>query len=267
MAIHLTQFLPAVMSGVLVGFLLGLVGGGGSILALPLMIYVVGVLDVHRAIGTAALAVALSALTNLLFYMRIRAVAWRCAGTFGAAGLLGAVLGSTFSKHIDGRPLLILFSFLMMAVGLLMIRNRASPGLPAGPLNRGNFVRLAILGLATGCVSGFFGIGGGFMIVPCLIFCTGMPILNAVGSSLVVVALFGLSAAVNYAASGWVDGAIALAFMIGSVGGGYVGRRGAFVLAGKDGLLHVAFALVIFAVAACILVHAVWPGLTLPVRP
>jgi uncharacterized membrane protein YfcA len=262
MAMHITQFLPAVMCGALVGLLLGLTGGGGSVLALPLLIYVVGVSDVHRAIGTAALAVALSALTNLFFYMRMRAVAWRCAATYGALGVLGAALGSTISKEVNGRPLLIMFSFLMMAVAFMMARNRALPDAEIVKLNRGTFAWLMILGLATGFISGFFGIGGGFMILPGLIFCTGMPILTAVGSSLVVVALFGLSAAINYAASGWVDFNIALVFMLGSLAGGYMGRKGARSLAERNGLLHVVFALILFAVAIYILVRAVSQGFT-----
>ena len=88
----------AIFSGSIVGFVLGLIGGGGSILAVPLLVYVVGVSSPHVAIGTSAVAVALSALANLWGHARAGHVKWRCALVFAAAGSAGAVLGSTFGK-------------------------------------------------------------------------------------------------------------------------------------------------------------------------
>src|SRR5471030_3477700 len=117
-------------SGVLVGFSLGLVGGGGSILAVPLMVYVVGVPDPHVAIGTSALAVAANAAVNLSNHSRGGTVVWSCALMFAAAGIIGAFVGSIFGKMIDGQKLLTLFGLLMLVIAMLMLKARSRIGLP-----------------------------------------------------------------------------------------------------------------------------------------
>src|SRR5580698_10029835 len=109
-----TQSLLRLASGVLVGFSLGLVGGGGSILSVPLMIYLVGVTNVHVAIGTTAFAVAVNAAATLVSHARMGTVIWSCATTFALAGMIGAYGGSSLSKMVDGQKLLVLFAFLML---------------------------------------------------------------------------------------------------------------------------------------------------------
>jgi uncharacterized membrane protein YfcA len=109
--------LPAIASGSIVGFVLGLVGGGGSILAVPLLVYVVGVPSPHIAIGTSAIAVALSAAANLAGHTRARTVKWPCAFTFAIAGMIGAAAGAQLGKMVDGMRLLALFGGLMIVVG------------------------------------------------------------------------------------------------------------------------------------------------------
>src|SRR3954470_24370383 len=106
-------------SGMLVGFSLGLVGGGGSILAVPLMVYVVGVSDAHVAIGTSAAAVAANAAMNLSSHARGGTVRWSCALVFAAAGIAGAFAGSVAGKMMDGQKLLALFALLMLAIAVL----------------------------------------------------------------------------------------------------------------------------------------------------
>ncbi len=103
-------------SGALVGFSLGLVGGGGSILAVPLMVYVVGVPEPHVAIGTSAIAVAANAAINLSNHARGGTVVWSCALTFAAAGIVGAFAGSILGKMMDGQKLLALFALLMLVI-------------------------------------------------------------------------------------------------------------------------------------------------------
>jgi uncharacterized membrane protein YfcA len=245
-----------VASGLLVGFSLGLVGGGGSILAVPLMIYVVGVPNAHMAIGTSALAVAVNAAANLLQHARKGTVKWHCASVFAAAGVVGAFAGSSLSKIVDGRKLLVLFAILMLIVGALMLARRSKPGNDAVQLSRENAPKLLALGLSTGALSGFFGIGGGFLIVPGLMLATGMPILNAVGSSLLAVAAFGATAAGNYALSGLVDWWLAALFIGGGVIGGIAGAALAGTLGRTRGRLNVAFACVIVAVAIYMLVRS-----------
>jgi uncharacterized membrane protein YfcA len=156
-------------------------------------------------------------------------------------------------KAFDGGRLLFLFAIVMVIVGVLMLRGRAAGGNPAVVLGRENAPKLVALGAGAGLFSGFFGIGGGFLIVPGLIAATGMPMINAVGSSLVAVAAFGLATAINYAVSGLVDWPLALAFIAGGVGGGFLGARLAKRLSARRGSLTTVFSGLIFAVAAYLL--------------
>lgn len=249
MSLTLIQYGLGAGAGSLVGFSLGLVGGGGSILAVPLMVYLVGVREPHMAIGTSALAVAANAALNLLDHARQGAVKWRIASLFALAGVIGALAGSTLGKAVDGQKLLALFAVLMLIVGGLMLRSRSAAGDPEARLTRANAPRVAGAGVATGVLSGFFGIGGGFLIVPGLMATTRMPIYQAVGSSLVGVAAFGLTTALNYAVSGWIDWALAGAFLVGGGLGGLAGARLARRLSGRKGVLNTVFATLIFVVA------------------
>jgi len=236
-------------SGSLVGFSLGLVGGGGSILAVPLMVYVVGVPDAHVAIGTSAIAVAANAAFNLSNHARGGTVRWSCALTFAAAGIVGAFIGSIFGKMLDGQKLLALFALIMLVIALLMLKSRSKVGLPDVRISWANMPAIVGLGLATGTLSGFFGIGGGFLIVPALMLATGMAIMNAVSSSLVAVTAFGLTTAASYAWSGLVSWPLAGLFIAGGIVGGLLGTRSAKGLAAKRGALNIVFAAVIIAVA------------------
>jgi uncharacterized protein len=249
------QSLLTLLCGSLVGFSLGLIGGGGSILAVPLLLYVVGVRDPHVAIGTSAFAVGINAAVNLIGHWRRGNVKWPCAAAYAAAGVLGAVAGSTLGKAVAGEKLLFLFSFVMVAVAIAMLRPRASGGDPAVRLNPAIAARLLSVGFVTGAISGFFGIGGGFLIVPGIMLGSGMPILNAIGSSLFSVAAFGLSTAANYAVAGLVDWGVALTFVIGGALGGLVGIGVATRLAVHRRLLSVIFAGVVLAVAIFMLVR------------
>lgn len=244
----------AVLSGAAVGFSLGVIGGGGSILAVPLLLYVVNVKDPHVAIGTSALAVSINAFVNLAGHWRAGTVHWPSAILFGLVGVIGAVAGSSAGKAVDGQKLLALFAIVMIAAGIAMLRPRSTGHWRVGALDRARALRLATFGGATGFASGFFGIGGGFLIVPGLVLATGMPILNAVGSSLFSVAIFGLATAANYALSGFVAWTLAAEFIAGGIAGGWVGTKAAVKLAPKKRVLSTLFAAVIFTVAAYILV-------------
>ncbi|WP_210160652.1 sulfite exporter TauE/SafE family protein [Ancylobacter novellus] len=240
-------------AGVLVGFTLGLVGGGGSILAVPLMVYLVGVGNPHVAIGTSAFAVAINAAVGLFNHARTGTVKWRCGGMYAAAGVVGAFAGSSLGKMVGGEKLLFLFALLMLAIGVLMLRGRGNPGEPGAECTREKAPKVLGFGLGTGAFSGFFGIGGGFLIVPGLIGSTGMPILNAVGTSLVAVTAFGLTTAINYAFSGLVNWPLAFVFIIGGALGSVGGMKLAHHLAGRTGRLSTIFAGLIFVVATYML--------------
>ncbi len=252
-ALDATQYLLGGLSGVLVGFVLGLVGGGGSILAVPLIVYLVGVKSPHIAIGTSAMAVAVNAATGLIGHARAHTVKWRCAAIYAGAGVIGAFFGSSLGKAFDGQRLLFLFALVMVAVGILMLRGRRQAGDPDVQLTRENAPAIMGFGLGTGLFSGFFGIGGGFLIVPGLVAATGMPMLNAVGSSLVAVAAFGMTTALNYALSGLVDWPLAGVFILGGLVGGLGGSGAARRLSARKGMLTNVFAALIFIVAGYML--------------
>lgn len=258
------QYLLGAGSGALVGFTLGLVGGGGSILAVPLMVYLVGVPSAHVAIGTSALAVAVNAATGLLNHARAHNVKWRCGGIYAAAGIFGALAGSTIGKHIDGERLLFLFALLMLLVAALMFKERANVGNPGVECTREKAPKVVGYGFGSGLFSGFFGIGGGFLIVPGLVASTGMPIITAVGTSLVAVTAFGMTTAANYAFSHLIDWPLAAVFIGGGVVGSFAGTHAAGKLSGKTGRLTVIFATLVLVVALYMLYRSVGAWLAQP---
>ena len=236
-------------AGAVVGFVLGLVGGGGSILAVPLMVYAIGVRNPHVAIGTSALAVAVNAIINLRAHARADNVKWRCGGMYASAGVVGALIGSSLGKAFNGQKLLLLFALVMIVVGVLMLRGRGNPGDPGVECTIEKAPKVLGYGLLTGLFSGFFGIGGGFLIVPGLVGSTGMPIVKAIGTSLVAVAAFGFTTALNYTLSGFVDYPLAATFLFGGALGGLAGARLGKTLASRGDRLTTIFANMIFAVA------------------
>ena len=246
------QYLLGALSGLAVGFSLGLVGGGGSILAVPLMVYLVGVPNAHLAIGTSAFAVAANAATGLFHHARAQTVKWGCGIIYSGAGVAGALAGSTLGKAYDGQKLLFLFALVMIAVGFAMLQKRKDAGTASAECNRKNLPKVAGYALATGTFSGFFGIGGGFLIVPGLVASTQMPMINAVGTSLVAVTAFGLTTAINYGASGLIDWTLAAVFVAGGIVGGHAGAKLARSLS-ATGMLRAVFAGVIFLVATYML--------------
>ncbi|MBS0246644.1 MAG: sulfite exporter TauE/SafE family protein [Proteobacteria bacterium] len=254
------QHLLAIASGSLVGFTLGLIGGGGSILAVPLLVYVVGVSSPHVAIGTSAVAVAASAALNLAGHARARTVKWGCALVFAASGMAGAALGAHVGKLVDGARLLALFGGLMVVIGVLMLRPRKSGGNPEVKLTSESSPALLPWlvggGLVVGALSGFFGIGGGFLIVPGLIGATAMPLINAIGSSLVSVTAFGATTAASYAWSGLVDWPLALLFIGGGAVGGLIGTRLARHLSGHKHALTRIFSGIVIVVGLYVIARS-----------
>lgn len=242
----------ALAAGAFIGVILGLVGGGGSIIAVPLLVYLVGVSSPHAAIGTAAVAVALNALAGLAGHARAGTVKWPCALTFSVAGVIGAALGAEAGKAVDGQRLLTLFGAMMVVVGLAMLRPRRSPENPDVRLTRvtaGHLLpRLFPAGLAVGLLAGFFGIGGGFLIVPALILATGMPLRTAVGTSLVAVSALGLTTATAYALSGYVEWGLVALLAVGGVAGALGGIALGKRLAGSRRALEIGFAVMVVLV-------------------
>jgi uncharacterized membrane protein YfcA len=252
----IVQMMLAVLCGSLVGFTLGLIGGGGSIMATPLLLYVVG-LPPHVAIGTGALAVSANSFINFGGHARSGNVRWRSAILFAVIGMAGAAIGSTLGKTFDGQRLLFLFAVLMVVVGVMMLRRGSRPqgaaGASAETFTPAAIAKVTVAALIVGMLSGFFGIGGGFLIVPGLLFSTGMPMILAVGSSLLAVGSFGLTTAVNYGWSGLVDWQVAAEYIAGGIAGGLIGMRLCNHLAPRKAALNKVFAGLVFVVAAYML--------------
>ena len=239
-----------VLGGAIVGFLLAVFGGGGSVLAAPVLLYLGGVTDAHVAIGTASAAVAANATLNLAGHWRRGRIKWPCATVFALAGLAGSFAGSSLAKLISGQHLLFAFALAMAAIGLSMFRKPKSEGDPNVHISMKLVARLAPLGLLTGLAAGFFGIGGGFLIVPGLMLATGMTMANATASSLLSVALFGAATSANYALSGQVDWPLAGLLLLGGAAGGLAGLLAAKRLATHASLARMLFAGLILVVAA-----------------
>ncbi len=253
--------LLAPLSGALVGLVLGLIGGGGSILAVPLLVYVVGVAPAQVALGTSALAVALTALINLIPHARAGRVKWECAAVFAVSGMVGAWAGSSVAKTLDGEKLLVLFGLLMLVVGGTMLFGRSGGGNPEIRLRADTashlLPRLVPVGFGVGVLSGFFGIGGGFLIVPGLMLATGMPLAFATATSLVSVFAFGATTATNYAISGLVNWPLAALFIAGGFVGGIIGIFVGKWLGKSKNALRYIFSAVVLVIGAWI----VWQGM------
>lgn len=248
-----TQIALASLSGLSIGFALGLVGGGAGMLSVPLLLYVVKVDDPHVAIGTTAAAIAATASINLISYARAGLVRWRTSVVFAAAGMGGAFAGSRWSLHVDGGAVMLVLAAIVAVVGALMLTGRQTQQVAASAHGAtGRSFATAGAGVAVGGVAGFFGISGGFLSVPALHFIARVPMLEAVASSLLSVVVFGTTTAVNYAAAGKVDLRLALALVAGGVLGGHAGMRAAKAIAVKAGALRRTFATLLLAIAAYI---------------
>lgn len=256
MTTELAPLLLAALSGGVVALLLTLFGGGGSVLAVPLLLYVVGVTDPHVAIGVSAAGVALNALTALAGHARAGRVRWPCAILFAVTGSAGAWIGSSVAKTIDGHQLLLIFAVAMAAVGVSMLRPRPVVVRPEPRLNWTLSPRVGLAGVGVGSAAGFFGIGGGFLIVPGLMASTGMTLAAAQATSLLSVAAFGATTAGNYAMSGWVDPGLVAAMTVGGVAGTIAGLPLARRLGANAALGRTLFAGLILLVAAYVAFRA-----------
>jgi uncharacterized membrane protein YfcA len=176
--------------GAVIGLLLGLLGGGGSILAVPALVYGAGQ-PLTAAVPTSLVVVGISSAVALLPRLRARQIRWRIAALVGGAGAAAAFAGAAVNRLLDPRVVLIGFAALMVAVALGMLRGDGETGgdcaLPGGGVDwRGCLPKSVGTGLAVGFLTGLFGVGGGFLLVPALVLLLGLPMASAVGTSLVV---------------------------------------------------------------------------------
>src|SRR5689334_3025262 len=264
MPLGIVAVLLLLSSGAVVGLTLGLIGGGGSVLAVPLLVYLVGVPSAHVAIGSSAVAVALNAAWGLVSHARLGTVKWPCAIVFTAAGVAGAFAGASLGKQLDGTELLALFGLVMIAIGVYMLTFKPKLTVHDVKLTRENAAhllpRLLAIGTGVGLLSGFFGIGGGFLIVPGLVLATGMALQNAIGTSLFAVT--GLATATSYTSSGLVDWRLAALVVAGGIAGTLIGTRANVRLATHRRALAVTFASVVIGVGLYVVASGVTKLLT-----
>jgi len=209
----------------LIGVTLGLLGGGGSVLTVPLLVYVFG-LEPKPAIASSLLVVGVASLAAVLQHWRAGHVAPRTAALFGAAGMAGAYLGGRAGAFIDGVLLLLGFAGMMLLTAAAMWRGRRT--VARAPSGRGATLRLVAQGFGVGLFAGLVGAGGGFLIVPALTLWGGLPMQTAVGTSLLVIVLQSAAGVVGYLAHVAIDlrlaAAVALAAVVGSLAGSRIAR-------------------------------------------
>jgi uncharacterized membrane protein YfcA len=246
----LLQIAAALLCGSAIGFPLALLGAGGSILAVPLLVYGFG-RDVPAAAGTSLVVVgAIAAVGSLLNY-RAGRVLPRTGLLFGSIGAVGALLGARLNSLVAGHVVLLLFALVMLAVAVGMLRASKQRLEVAStfrePLDRRSLARALGAGLTVGVLSGLLGVGAGFLIVQALVLAARTPIHYAVGTSLFVIALQSTGGLVSYVLLGKVDFALAALLLGGGVLGTWLGIR----LAGRltSGQLRHAFASFIVVVA------------------
>lgn len=213
----------AVALSVLVGLSLGLLGGGGSILTVPILVYVAG-LEPKTAIATSLLVVGTTSAVAAASHARAGRVRWRTGLVFGVAGMAGAYTGGRLAEYVPGTWLLLAFGLLMLVTAAAMIRGRANvaPGEAGGHLP---VARVLALGASVGAVTGFVGAGGGFVVVPALVLLGGLPMGAAVGTSLVVIAMNSFAAFTGYLSVVRVDWSLAAWVTAAAVLGSVVGVR------------------------------------------
>jgi uncharacterized protein len=239
--------LLALPFGLAIGVLLGMLGGGGSILAVPVLVYVLGQ-PVHEATTTSLLVVGAAALGGAVDQGRAGRVRWRTAVGFGAAGAVGAVGGSALNHAVGGRFLLLAFAALLLVVAALMFR-ADSPLLLMRSLRRRE-LRVLVAGVATGVLTGFFGVGGGFIIVPVLVLVLGFAMREAVGTSLAVISITSAVALAAHLAGGTIDWYVACGFTAAALVGVVAGGRAAGRL--SPAVLRIGFGVLLVAVAVAL---------------
>ncbi len=217
--------LLALPFGIAVGILLGLVGGGGSILAVPILVYVLGE-PVKRATTESLLIVGLTALVGAFAAARAGRLRWRVGLAFAAAGIATSVAGTALNRLVSSQTILLGFAALLLLAAYAMLRRRPGRRSPAqthaeAPL----WSRVAAAGATTGLLTGFFGVGGGFVIVPALALTLRLPMTLAIGTSLFVIALTSASAFAAHLASGSININLAAAFTAAALVGAFVGTR------------------------------------------
>lgn len=249
----------SLLFGAVIGILLGLLGGGGSILAVPVLVYALS-MDVAQAIPVSLIVIAVASVVGALPKVRADQVQWRLAGIFAAAGIPATFIGTAVGKHLPQNAIMIGFAVVMIAAGIRMLRDNGDTGTACKVGNEGiNWRRCAPRSIPAGFVVGFltglFGVGGGFLIIPALVLMLGVEMSIAVGTSLLIITANSAAAVFSHLHDAHIDWGITTAFVgtaiAGSLIAGHLGSR-----VNTSRLQHW-FAYLVFAVAAYVLVDTV----------
>ncbi|HOB48518.1 MAG TPA: sulfite exporter TauE/SafE family protein [Mycobacterium sp.] len=252
----------AVALAVLVGVSLGLLGGGGSILTVPLLTYVAGV-DAQHAIATSLLVVGVTSAVAAVTHARSGRVRWKLAALFGAAAMAGAYTGGRLAHFVPGNILLIGFAVIMIAAAVAMLRGRRD--VTDESVGKLPVFKILLQGVGVGLISGLVGAGGGFLLVPALALLGGLPMPAAVGTSLVVISMQSFAGLAGHLATEPIDwklaGMVTAAAVVGSVVGGLLVSRV------NAGTLRQAFGWFILVMAAVVLAEEanIWIGLAVAI--
>lgn len=243
---------------VLVGVSLGLLGGGGSILTVPLLAYVAG-MDAKQAIATSLLVVGTTSAVGAISHAKAGRVQWRTGLIFGTAGMAGAYAGGLLGQFIPGSVLLLAFAAMMIATAIAMLRGRKNSD-EADGAHRIPVVKVIAEGLVVGLVTGLVGAGGGFLVVPALALLGGLSMPVAVGTSLVVIAMKSFAGFGGYLTSVAIDWRIAGMVTLAAVSGALIGARLTAIV--NPDALRKAFGWFVLAMSSVILAEELhlWAG-------
>ncbi len=251
--------LLALLSGHLVGVSLGATGAGGSLIAVPLLVYVLG-RSVQEAVTISLIIVGFSALLGAMGHVRSKEISFRVALMFGATGAPGAWLGARVHALVNEEWVMLLFGLLMLLVSVLLLRNgypsmhASANEIPANSVATSHAAKVSGVGLLIGWLTGFFGVGGGFLSVPALMFFVGFPIRVAIGTSLLITAFMSVAGIAGHLQQGTVDLGLVALMAAGSVAGLVVGAKVAR-LTSPAGLTK-SFALLTLVVSLSLIIHS-----------
>lgn len=246
----LTLALTLLLS-VLIGLSLGLLGGGGSILTVPILTYVAG-MSPKEAIAASLFVVGATSAVSAVTHARKKRVKWRTGLVFGAAGMAGAFGGGLIGGRIPGTILMIAFALMMVATSLAMIRGRKDRASKDHDVEL-PVVKVILEGLVVGLVTGLVGAGGGFLVVPALALLGGLSMPVAVGTSLVVIAMKSFAGLGGYLTTVSLDWALVGGVTAAAILGSFIGAR----LAGRipEALLRKGFGFFVLAMGVFVLVQ------------
>ncbi|MFJ6078337.1 sulfite exporter TauE/SafE family protein [Pseudarthrobacter sp. NPDC092419] len=249
---------------VVIGLSLGVLGGGGSILTVPILVYVAG-FEAKEAIAASLFVVGVTSAVSVISHARGGRVMWRTGLIFGAAGMAGAFVGGLLGGHIPGQILLIAFAIMMVATSVAMLRGRTKKNDGgAAPVKRElPLGRVLLDGAIVGLVTGLVGAGGGFLVVPALALLGGLPMSVAVGTSLVVIAMKSFAGLAGYLTTVQLDWGITLGVTAAAIVGSLIGAK----LAGRipETALRKAFGWFVLAMGTFVLIQQAPAGLQWPI--